>query len=470
MNDTQTARQSRRNRAWQYFLEFRQTTRPLHDRDGRRPWPLLVFAVACFLVLLCCRSWGNLTHPALYMEDSAHYFNAYYGGQRDFALILQHPNGYYNIINNLIAWAAATMDVRVQPTVYHLFSLCLGVTVATCMAFTGLIRSKAILLVTPLALGLSGMNHMYYYVSLTFQMYNVVVLLLCLLFFPPPGTRAGMAGLMALAALLVWSGPYSVVAAPAALLILLMYPWGRRSVLASWVILCVAGYSVSLSGGMIQLANILDPDIRKTIVDVLFGQIFLLDLLGPATPFYVGLVCLGIGAALFYLRQDSLYLKTSILLLAIIVLSLAPLFLSKKISLYQAIFPCHTYIAQFFWVFFLLYTLDSFVCLQQQRRTIISFGYALLMVTVVLLDNLKHPDKGFKPPMPHLPGFLETVHQAEQLAPHLDKENQYILLRMPGTPPGHPAPLVRIGSLRWTAQRIDPTTLTLPSGEKLPVN
>ena len=72
--------------------------------------------------------------------------------------------------------------------------------------------------------------------------------------------------------------------------------------------------------------------------------------------------------------------------------------------------------------------------------------------------------------MPQLSGFLETVHQAEQLAPDLKKKDQYILLRMPGTAPGHPAPSVRVGSHRWTARRIDPATLTLPSGKKLLVN
>ena len=112
------------------------------------------------------------------MEDAGHYFNAYYGGKRYLSFILQHPNGYYNILNNFVAWLASKMDVRLQPLIYHLFSLSLGILVATCMAFTGLIRNRALLMITPLALGLSGMNHIFYYVSLTFQMYNVVILLL----------------------------------------------------------------------------------------------------------------------------------------------------------------------------------------------------------------------------------------------------------------------------------------------------
>ena len=103
MHDTQMPSRTRRYRAWQYFLEFRQATRSLHHFNDRPTWRLLAFTVACFLALLCYRSWGNLTHPALYVEDSIHYFNVYYGGNRDFTLILQHPNGYYNILNNLVA-------------------------------------------------------------------------------------------------------------------------------------------------------------------------------------------------------------------------------------------------------------------------------------------------------------------------------------------------------------------------------
>ena len=94
----------------------------------------------------------------------------------------------------------------------------------------------------------------------------------------------------------------------------------------------------------------------------------------------------------------------------------------------------------------------------------------LVIILVILVDNVVHPEKRFKPPMIELPAFLATVYKAEQLTPLLKAKDQYFLLRMEGLPPGQPAPLVRIGSFRWTAQRIDPTEIKLPSGEGLLVN
>ena len=53
-------------------------------------------------------------------------------------------------------------------------------------SFSGLVRNRVLLLVCPLALGLTGLNHLYYYNTLIYTMYTGVLMLLALLFYPPP--------------------------------------------------------------------------------------------------------------------------------------------------------------------------------------------------------------------------------------------------------------------------------------------
>jgi hypothetical protein len=451
-----------------FAIDMRQSQLPKSLFKDSQLSPFLLFAVIGYIVALLFRSWSNIFHPGLYMEDAGHYFNVYYGGFRDFSYILQHPNGYYNILNNLVAWIAAKIDVRLQPILYHMFSLALGITVATCMAFTGLIRTKAILLVTPLALGLSGMNHIYYHVSLTFQMYNVVVLLLCLFFFRFPNTWTATILMTLLATLLIWSGPYSVVAIPVAFLYLFFFKPDKKTIWCCSVIFCAFLYTSAVRGGVIQINNILDPGIQQGILSVLFGKIFFLNLLGKVNGIHISLISLGIVCLVFSLRQNFLYIKISALLFTMIILSLAPLFLSQKIQLYQAVFPCHIYISQFFWIFFLLFSLDTVLQKQIRYRKTLGIASAVLVATVVLFDNVQHPYKGFRTIMTTVPEFVHTIHLAEQL--QLETNNQYIVLQTQNIVPGAPPPTVRVGSRQADARRVPAEHIPLFSGKEFIVD
>ena len=446
------------------FLDWRHA--PIFDKapDWRRLWPWLALGILFYLAALALRSWANLSQPGLYMEDAGHYFNSYYGGRRYLSFILQHPNGYYNILNNLVAWLAAKGDVRLQPLIYHLFSLGMGVSVAVCLACTGLVRSRALLLVTPLALGLSGMNHIFYHVSLTFQMYNVVVLLLCLLLFPPPKSWTATGCLALLAALLIWSGPYSVVAVPAALLCLLLFPWDRKAVLCAWIVVCTLWYTTALEGGLIRLQNILNPQVQEMILTTLFGRVLLLDSLSASLMVQIALGLMLAAGPLVLLRREVGYVKISLVLFTIIVLSLAPLFLSQKILLYQQVYPCHIYIAQFFWVFYLLISLDRLLARQERSRALKGALLALAVFVFVFADNRRHPDKGFIQPMDKVPAYVRAVHAAEQLG--LEEHNQYLVLRTQNIDPRAAPASVRVGSRRRSATMADATVLPVDGGRE----
>lgn len=438
-------------------MQFRRVSLIAETDLPQRHRTFAIASVTLFVLVLGLRSWDNLSNPGLYMEDAGHYFNSYYGVKRYFSFILQHPNGYYNILNNVVAWAASRLDVRLQPLSYHVFALSMGLAVATCLTWSGVIRNRGVLLVAPLALGLSGMNHIFYFTTLTFQMYNVVVLLLCLFYFPSPKTWPGAIMLMMLATLLIWSGPYAVVALPVAVLYLLCYAFDKKAVVCCWIIVCILWYTSSLQGGMIRFSNILDPDLRRTIIEVLFGRVFLLDLAGTINPIKAAAVLAGFAGLFIGLRHDIRYLKIALLSLSTIVLSLAPLFLSEKILLYQRVFPCHLYIAVFFWIFFLLCSLDAILTRLGRYRSSAGVLLVGVVAAVVWFDNSRHPDKGSITVMRQIPAFLDAIYQTEQL--HLERDNLYVVVCAENIDPRAASAKVRVGSRRLSAKPAPPERL-----------
>lgn len=429
-----------------------------------------VMISACLLlcIALIIRSSENLLHPALYVEDATHYFNIYYGGHRSFSFILQHPNGYFNIFNNLVAWLVAKTDIRIHALLYHLIAVIMGIATGSCLLFSGLFRNKPILLIAPLLLGLSGMNHIFYYVTLTFQMYSVVILLLCLMFFRWQYTLFLIIVLVPLMSLLIWSGPYSVLAIPTGLLMLLFFNDGLRYRNMSFIICCTIAYTISVRSSTIRLENTLDPNILLDMTNTLFQRIICMDMISSLKTWQEGAIIIALGLLLFFLRREREYIKISVILLSIVISSLAPLFLSIKIQLYQTVFPCHIYIGQFFWLVFVLYSLDTLISTLKNDNRFVHTVIVVAVVSFVYMDNIRHPDKGFVTPMPDVPAFLETIHEAEQL--HLALKNEYIILTMDSIFPGFLQPLVRVGSIQPDSRRLRAHEVKLPSGTKFIVN
>ena len=88
---------------------------------------------------------------------------------------------------------------------------------------TGIFKNKYIIFIAPFLLGLSGLNHIFYYVTLTYQIYILVILLLTLLFWEPIKNNVLNFLFFLLLSLLIWSGPYSVLTVPAAGCLILFF-------------------------------------------------------------------------------------------------------------------------------------------------------------------------------------------------------------------------------------------------------
>lgn len=399
---------------------------------------LLFACLICFTLVVLGRSWPNYVTPGLYVEDNSHYFNHFYGDARGWGDLLHAPNGYYNILNNFLALLVAKIDVRYQPSVYLGLATIFAVVTVMILPCTGLLRNRYILLVAPFLLGLSGFNHIFYYITLTYQIYVFVILLICLLFWEPLKSNRASLLLFALLSLLVWSGPYSVLVVPFSLCFILFFR--GKTVLLTALSVVVVLYTLSVSNNMILLRNLWKPAIHEVWLGTLVDKVFLMGMGGGFTATKLGL-CLGFFLLLLAIfRRDSFYLKIACLLLVLINSSLAALFLSKKYMISLRVLPCYLVIAQYFWLFFLLFTADRLLSL---RKGLYHGGLAVALLALLFIyqDNSLHPDKRSFPTMPKLAEFLQLVHDSEQL--DLAARHQGRILQL-----GHKGfhPVVRLGT------------------------
>jgi len=444
-------------RLWRFFIRLglKVITRqdyPVYPSGffhKNRYW--LIAGVILFVALNFFRSYDNLTNAGLYMEDTAHYFNFYYGGDKPLSEVIRKPHGYINFINNMYAWLVSKTDVRIQPTLYLIFSILICSMAASSIVFSGLFTQRLTLLVAPTVLGLSGINVIAWYFILTYQMYTTMILLLCLLFFPAPQSMTKLFGLALLMNILIWSGPYSVLLLPVGLLLILAFKDTRKNGMLVVLLISTLIYYLTVSGGTTSTDNILNPATQVYIFKVLFEEIFFLGLLGSVTWIKVVLFFVFLGGIFYIMRNDVTYIKLALIFLLLIVGALAPFFLSVKFLLYQSIRPCHILISIFFWLLFLLYSLDKMVPKIKMQLPIAASLYILLMGFVVI-DNYQHPDKGSFPLMRHIPTYLDTIRYYE----HLDLEgtNRYLILTAKGN--GIFIPRVRVGSKRQDAIQIGP--------------
>ncbi len=409
-----------------------------------------------FFVLI--RSWSNFLHPSLFVEDAFHYFNHYYGAQVLFLDgLLRQPNDYLNLLPNLLAWSFAWLDVRFVPGAYVGFAVAFSLFAAVLPVQTGWFRSRWIAFVAPLVLGLSGLNHIFYYTTLTFQMYVAVLVLLVMMFLPEPKSVFRLLLRIFLGVFLVFSGPYSVVVVPVGLVLLVLYRPSRQSVF--WSSMVLAGIAfLQTSSGLVRLQNVLEPSVLLRMGEVMIERVLF---------FGWGVVGLAPGAILamaivfasyVLLWKDGEFRRIGTVFLLIVVLAVVPLFLSQKFILYPDPYDCHILISQFFWLFYLLLAADRLAAKFGVRTSWKGPTLAALFVLFTAVDQRMNPDNGYFPPNPQVRSFVERVKAFEE---RLDGRNEFVRLEGEGAWQDAFAPRVRVGSMRADAQERRPEELEL---------
>ncbi|HEC13563.1 MAG TPA: hypothetical protein ENI80_10005 [Acidiferrobacteraceae bacterium] len=419
----------------------------------------LILAVSLFVAINLVRSWGTLSTPSLLTEDS-YYFNYYYSGYADMASIANKPNGYLNIANNLVAKGISILDVRIQPVLYVILAFVLGTFTASMVIFSGYFRNKWLIGIVPVVLGLSGFNHIYYFTTLTYQMYVVVVLLLSyVVFFQVPRQYKYLLPVFMLCVLFVYSGPYSVTLIPLSMLLSVFLYNKRKAIFLVLLSLFVISYFVNVDSGTTTMTSFFVQERISYFVYVLINDIFLLGLVDDSAALFVFMAEITLLSVVMYsLRYDRLYIKLAVVLIAFVVAALLPYFMSSKYIPYFHR-PAYILVAYYFWWIFLLWTAERLL-VGNKKSLILAPLLSAVFVVLVVYDNYRHPAKGTDDRVnPAVMQFVHAVHAVEQL--DLESKNQFLWMRV-NDPYLEGSPTLYVGSTKASARRLESKNIKNP--------
>lgn len=407
-------------------------------RENRK---ILLLSLISLVVVLLIRSWENFSHPGFYVEDATYYFKLNYNA--DFLLenIFRNPNGYYNILNNFVAQLLGDIDIRWQATAYQSVAFVTTVLTTIMFARSGLIQNKLLIFLTPFVLGLSGFNHIVYYLTITFQMYVLVLTLFAVLLLDTNASLLKNLTLFLIIPLLVWSGPYSVLAVPFAMTFIVLFR-GKTWVML-WTIIVTIAYALSTTGSTIMFANIFVKQIQMLWFEAIIRDIFLLGLRDNVNIEKVILLLAILVPSIYAIRRDTFHLRILALFMVVIISSMAPVLLSKKIIMYGSIYPCHILLGKFFWILSVLVIVDRLIRVIPEKINKISVSIlACCIVLFIVVDNVRHESMRKIDVLYNIPKFLQTVHETEKLK--LEERNEIIRIIADGV--GIFDPIVRVGS------------------------
>ena len=402
---------------------------------------LIWFSILGLAIIIFARSWQHYLNPALYAEDAPFYFKLSYNTDFLFRDIFRNPNGYYNVLNNLLAHLLGNFDVRVQPLTYHLVASFITIFTTFLFCRIGLIKEKILVVLMPLLLGLSGFNHVYYYLTITFQMYVLVVTLFAVLLLEAQTSSLKNIFIFLAIPILVWSGPYSVLAVPFAITFIFLFR--GKTVIMLWTIAVTVIYALSTTGSTIMLSNIFVHEFQVLWFKTLVKDIFLLGLLEHANIEKVFLLLAIFGPMIYLIRRSTLHLRVLALLMVVIISSMAPLFLSKKYIMYGGIYPCHLLIGKFLWIIFILIVVDRLIeSVSLKLKKPVSIIALCLISSFIIIDNIKHPEMRKVEILTNVPTFLHTIHELESL--HIETRNEAYRVTAEGS--GIFTPVAFVGS------------------------
>ena len=385
--------------------------------------------IVLLVVCLAVRSWQVLSQPGLFMEDAV-LFKFYYGHKRPFLDVFHSHTGqrYLNVVSDLLAWIYAWCDVRWQPHLYQWTGFVFAVLSAAAFSFSGLIRSRVMLIITPLLLGLIGLNHIFYFNTLIYVMYTSVLIALVLLVYPPP--KSVIAFLVQACALVVlpWGGPYSVLVLPAVLLLAVFEKTWSKRVLFLLAFCSTLVYFTTVTGNTTRLANMLRPWVVETYFSTLLDKVITFDLLPPVSLGYWAVVAALILLLAVLLRRDEEYLRSSLVALMLVAASVALFYLSAKLPVYIRPKPCHLVTAHFFWLVFIALSADRLLTAAQVNRWWQGLAVVPFFVLIVH-DNSKHPEKRWVEPELSVNAFTAVIRHYEQQA--LADKKQALCLLLP---------------------------------------
>lgn len=387
---------------------------------------IIFLGIILFFITVLWRSWDNFINPGLHMEDTTHYFNLFYGGTGSIKNIFHQYNGYYVLLTKFTTYLISKADITWQPYLYQFFGLSVCTLTIIAFSFSGLVTNRIFLLFGPALLGLSGFNHLYYYITVCYQVYVFPILIFLLLLSRKRPSRFSKFFLPVALLMLICSTPYSVLVVPFCLIYIVLFR--DRIPLCLFLILATLAYTFTVEKGTALLGQMFYLEILAHWGIALVTHVFFMGFTETVNSEKLLLIAAVFLSTLILLYKDRQYLKTAILILVLIVTSLAPFFLSIKFLLYRTAAPSHVVIAQFFWLVLILITFDRLLTRFTISSRLGNAFFALPIILFIFADNIRTPDKGRAEIFIDTPKFTQTIKSYEAEAPQLAEQGKKIVI------------------------------------------
>ncbi|MEO0367504.1 MAG: hypothetical protein AAF197_01830, partial [Pseudomonadota bacterium] len=205
---------------WQRFRE-----------DGRfiaqNKFKWIIGGICLCLAVLLLNTSPHWQYPGLHIEDSME-FSDFASGRADLlsAETYLYYRGYYVFVSEWLGALASLFPSTAQPHLYLLFGSALMFIGIIALAYSGLIKSNWLLLVTPTVLFFGAFTNQSFYITLTGTLFSSTVLLMALAIWRPPTGLAIKLIYLLIVTALAWSGPYGAHMLVFALGLLLLFGAG----------------------------------------------------------------------------------------------------------------------------------------------------------------------------------------------------------------------------------------------------
>jgi hypothetical protein len=255
---------------------------------------------------------------------------------------------------------------------------------------------------------------------------------------------------MVLLILLVFSGPYSILAIPFAAGLLLFFG-DRRDVLVRIIVIAVAlVYLMTMKGGTARPDFIINPIVLNDMYQALLGKVLLLGFIESPQPLHMIAVLCFVSYFLWLHRGDRVYVKLSVLMLGLVLAGVGTFYLSLKYVLYGRPNAAHLMMPTYFWAAFLVLTAER-TARRYPRRLPGRLLIPAVLASIMVWSHIEQPEKRRFDREPETQAYLDAIETVEQLG--LEDRNKYVIMRGKGGLESYFKPVIRVGSYREDAQR-----------------
>ena len=393
---------------------------------SRKVW--LLTGGIIFIATNLYRLWPSIAAAALHGEDAIEFSDFYSGRSLSDAETWHYYRGYTVVLMRLVAWFCTRFPIEWQPYIFAIMGITFTTIAILITAWCGLLQRRSILFIAPIALGMLGMNHSIFYLSVTQILYSGVLIVFALLFYPFPKQTYRYTGLLLLMCFLVWSGPYSVQLIPVALALILFFYNKQKAVALFLIALSAFFYLKSSSSGLLQLENLAIPGVHHAFMRAMLEKVFLFNLFWNIHYLVALSILIAIVAVAYFLRHDRQYVKVAVILMGLIISSMLSYFISVKYTQYGGeIIEAHTILSQYAWVLLLLYTADRLLLkLSPDKLSFSSFFVIAVFVSVTVFSQYQQPFRYQHNVDPRLKGYFKAIRTMEKQ--DLLIHNQYVIL------------------------------------------